>query len=136
MSKPMPKISKYMTMTPHSIGKDQTLARASDVMREFKIRHLPVLEGGRVLGILSERDVLVVETFKDVDPKKVSVEEAMSPAPYAVSPEAALDEVVGEMAEHKYGSAVIMQNDKLVGIVTTVDLMRAFHDLLHTRLST
>jgi acetoin utilization protein AcuB len=76
-----------------------------------------------------------VETLRDVDPRKVLVSEAMSQDPYLVSPEAGLDEVVSTMASKKYGSAVVTQHDKVVGIFTTIDACRAFSDLLQTRLA-
>jgi acetoin utilization protein AcuB len=135
MSKPIPQIQKYMTAAPHSIGSEQTIATASSMMREHHIRHLPVLHGGRLLGILTDRDVSLIETFRDVDPTKVSVEEAMTEQPYSVSPEAPLDEVVETMAAKKYGSAVIVQNHKVVGIFTTVDACEALGQLLRTRLA-
>ena len=103
-------------------------------MREHKIRHLPVLEGGRLVGMITLRDLHLVETLKDVDPKKITVEDAMSSTVYAIVPDAPLDEVAAEMAEHKYGSAVVMQNNKVVGIVTTVDVCRALAELLRGRL--
>ena len=65
----------------------------------------------------------------------VSVEEAMNTSVYAVGPDAPLDEVAGEMAGHKYGSAVVLQNGKVVGIFTTVDACRALQELLHGRLA-
>lgn len=134
MSKPIPTVQKYMSTNPHSIGREQPLAKAHDVMREHKIRHLPVLDGGRLIGMITLRDLHLVETLKDVDPKKITVEEAMSSTVYSVSPDAPLDDVVAEMAEHKYGSAVVMQNNKVVGIVTTVDVCRALAELLRGRL--
>jgi acetoin utilization protein AcuB len=135
MSKPIPQIQKHMTTAPHSIGKDQTLATAALMMKEHHIRHLPVLHGGHLLGILTDRDIKLVETFRDVDPTKILVEEAMTEKPYSVSPEAPLDEVVETMAANKYGSAVIMQNQKVVGIFTTVDACQALCDLLRSRLA-
>lgn len=135
MSKPIPAVQKFMTTTPHSIGKDQTLARAHDVMRSHKIRHLPVLEGGKLVGIVTERDLHLVETLRDVDPSSVTVEEAMSEHVYAVDPDTSLDVVAETLAEHKYGSAVVMQNGKVVGIFTTNDACRALAELLHSRLA-
>ena len=105
------------------------------MMNEYKIRHLPVLEGGKLVGLLTDRDLRLVESFKDVDATKLKVEEAMSSVVFSVEPDAALDEVVGTMAERKYGSAVVMQNGKVVGIFTTVDVCRALAELLHSRLS-
>lgn len=135
MSKPIPTIQKFMTTSPHSIGADQTLAHAHAVLREHRIRHLPVLSGGKLVGMVTDRDLNFVETLKDVDPTNVTVEDAMVRDVYEVSPDAPLDEVVREMAQHKYGSAVVMQNHKVVGIFTTVDVCRALGDLLHTRLA-
>jgi len=135
VSKPIPTIQKYMTTTPHTIGSDQTIAKAAGIMSEHRIRHLPVLRGGQLLGVLSDRDVKLIEGFRDVDATKTTVEEAMTELPYAVSPEAPLDEVVGTMAEKKYGSAVVVQNHKVVGIFTTVDACQALHELLQTRLA-
>jgi acetoin utilization protein AcuB len=135
MSKPIPPIQKYMTTMPHSIGSEQTLATASAMMLEHGIRHLPVLHGGRLLGMLTDRDIKLVEAFRDVDPAKVSVEEAMTERPYTVSPETPLDEVAETMADNKYGSAVVMQNQKVVGVFTTVDACEALCELLRTRLA-
>jgi acetoin utilization protein AcuB len=135
MSKPIPTVQKYMTTSPHTVGEDQPMAVAHRMMREHHVRHLPVLSGARIVGLVSDRDLNFVETLKDVDPHRVLVSEAMTTDPYVVSPDALLDEVVSEMAEHKYGSAVVVQHDKVVGIFTTVDVCRAFADLLHTRLA-
>jgi acetoin utilization protein AcuB len=135
VSKPIPSIQKYMTTQPHTIGSDQSIAKAASLMSEFGIRHLPVLCGGRLLGVLSDRDVKLIESFRDVDAAKTNVEEAMTEQPYTVDPDTALDEVVRTMAEKKYGSAVVMQNHKVVGIFTTVDACRALAELLQTRLA-
>lgn len=123
-----------MTTSPHTVGDDQTLARAANLMREFKIRHLPVLRGGKLVGMLTERDVALVETLKGVDAQVETVADAMSSEVYAVTPETPLDEVASEMASRKYGSAVVVQNNKVVGVFTTVDACRALNELLHTRL--
>lgn len=135
MSKPIPHISKYMTTTPHTIGVDQTLQTAHKLMRDHHFRHLPVLQGGKLVGMVTERDLALIETLKDVDPTKVTVEDAMTPAPYTVAPDALLDVVVSTMAEHRYGSAVVVDNNHVVGVFTTVDALVAFSDLLHSRLA-
>jgi acetoin utilization protein AcuB len=135
MSKPIPTVQKYMTTSPHTIGEDQPMALAHRMMRDHHVRHLPVLRGAKIVGLVSDRDLNMVETLQNVDPHKVLVSEAMSQDPYVVAPDAALDEVVSTMAEKKYGSAVVVQHEKVVGIFTTVDACRAFADLLHTRLA-
>ena len=135
MTKPIPRIARYMSTTPHTIGQEQTLAVAHKLMRENRVRHLPVLEGGRLVGMISDRDLALIETLRDVDATKVTVEEAMTQAPYTVSPDASLDEVVATMAEHRYGSAIVMDNGKVVGVFTTVDALVALSELLQTRLA-
>lgn len=134
MSKPIPTIQKFMTTTPHSIGLDQSLAHAKDVLAQHHIRHLPVLDGGKLVGILSSRDVALIESLEGVDATRVTVEDAMSWDVYTVNPDAPLDEVAAEMAEKKFGSAVVMQNHHVVGMFTTVDACRALSELLHGRL--
>ncbi|MEZ4390835.1 MAG: CBS domain-containing protein [Polyangiales bacterium] len=135
MTKPIPRIARYMSTTPYTVGRDQTLEVAHKLLREHHVRHLPVLEGGRLVGVISDRDLALIETLRDVDPGKVSVEDAMTQAPYTVSPDASLDEVVSTMAEHRYGSAIVVDNGKVVGVFTTVDALTALADLLHTRLA-
>ena len=135
MSKPIPSIEKYMTTSPHTVGADQTLAHAHAILREHKIRHLPVLRGGELVGMLTERDLALISALKDVNPAEISVEDAMSTSIYKVTPDAPLDRVVSEMAAKKYGSAVVTQNERVVGIFTNVDVCTAFAELLNTRLA-
>jgi acetoin utilization protein AcuB len=134
MSKPIPSISKYMTTTPHTIEGTVTLAAAEKLMQDHGIRHLPVMSGAKLLGIITERDIRYVASFSIVDPAQATVSGAMSEDLYAVSPETPLDQVVGTMAEKKYGSAVVVQNERVVGVFTTVDACRALSELLSTRL--
>jgi len=132
--KAIPHISKYMTTQPHTIGSDQNLSKAEKMMGELRVRHLPVLEGGNLVGILSDRDVKLVESFKDVDPEKVTVAEAFTEDPFIVSPDSSLADVCSEMAAKKYGCAIVCDNKKLVGIFTWVDALTAMNELLNTRL--
>ncbi len=132
--KAIPAISKYMTTVPYTIGAEQSLEKAEKIMNEHRIRHLPVLSGGKLVGVLSDRDIKIVESFKDVDPSKVRVDEAYTPQPYIASPSASLNEVCAQMVLHKYGSVLVVDNNKLVGIFTWVDALRAFDELLSTRL--
>ena len=134
MSKPVPPIHTYMRTSPHTIGAEQTIAMAAKVMAEHRIRHLPVLHGGKVVGMLSQRDVNVIETLKDVDPNVVTVEDAMSGSPYVTDAETPLTVVAAEMAEHKYGSAIVMQANHVVGVFTTVDACRVLAEIFETRL--
>jgi acetoin utilization protein AcuB len=134
MSKPIPPISKYMTTTPHSVEAGVTLAAAAKQMQAHGIRHLPVMADKKLIGIITERDIKYVESFSIVDPQTVTVQGAMSEDLYAVPPETPLDQVVATMAEKKYGSAIVVQNEHVVGVFTTVDACRARSELLSTRL--
>ncbi len=127
---PIPPISKYMTRTPLTVGADRPMAVAHEFMRQHKLRHLPVLAGGKLVGIVSDGDLHLIETLRDVDPELVIVEEAMTQEPFSVSPDEPLDAVVAQMAERKYGCAVVMEAGKPIGIFTTVDACRAFAEML------
>lgn len=126
-------IADYMTPSPHSIGYDQPLSHAHQVMRDHHIRHLPVLNRGHLVGMLSDRDLAFIENLKDVDATKVRVDDAMTPSPYSVSKSARLGDVAREMAEHRYGSAVVMENDHVIGVFTTVDALRALADACNAK---
>ena len=123
-------VGDRMTKTPHLIGAEQSMKSAHDLMRTHDIRHLPVLHGGKLIGLLSLRDLHLVDTLPDVDPERVRVEEAMTQDVYAVEPKTPLKQVVGEMAARKLGSAVVIEGTKVVGVFTTVDAL----DLLAERL--
>jgi acetoin utilization protein AcuB len=125
-----PTIERFMTRSPQTIGQEQTLAAAHRLMNEHRIRHLPVLEGGKLVGLLSQRDLHLIETLRDVDPEEVKVSEAMNAEAFTVGPRASVRKVVAEMAEHKYGSAVVMEKDSVVGVFTTVDALKALIELL------
>ena len=80
------------------------------------------------------RDIHLIETLKDVNPSEVKVEDALSQEVYVISPDSSLADVVDEMAAKKYGSAIVEQNGKVVGIFTVIDALQALSDLLNTRL--
>lgn len=128
-----PTIRKFMTHNPQTIGQEQNLVVAHRLMREHRVRHLPVLEGGKLVGVISQRDLHLIETLRDVDPATTTVEEAMTMDVYVASPNTALDEAAQIMAEHKYGSAVVVDRGKIVGMFTTIDALHALVQLLDTR---
>jgi len=119
-----------MTRAPHSIGKTQRLEVAHKLMRENGLRHLPVLEGGKIVGILSQRDLYFLETIAGVKPETEQVEDAMSPEVYVVTPDARASQVAAQMAKHKYGCAVVAENGHVVGVFTTTDALGLLAALL------
>jgi acetoin utilization protein AcuB len=119
----MTTVRALMTPAPHTIGIRQTIEEATRRMRQAHIRHLPVLAGGRLVGMLSDRDARLVEAL-DV-PERVRVEEVMSPDPFAVAPEDDLKRVVEIMVDRKLGSAVVLEEERVVGIFTTTDALQS-----------
>lgn len=129
--KKMPTISKFMTPMPQTIDADASIKLALSMMREFRIRHLPVVTTGDLVGILTDRDLKLAASFKGADEMKV--EDVMTPEPYAVVPEAPLGVVVQEMAESKFGAAIVRQaNGKIVGIFTANDGLRVLGEQLES----
>jgi acetoin utilization protein AcuB len=117
-------IDHFMTPDPTCIQQDQPIAAAHERMRAHGIRHLPVLDRGRLVGVVSQRDLFFHETRRDVDPSKVTVNDAMTIDVYVVPPERPVGEVAAKMVQDKCGSAVVTRGDQIVGIFTTTDALR------------
>lgn len=123
-------ISNVMSPCPYFIEHDRPMSAAHELMRSHRVRHLPVCERGRLVGVVTSGDLHLVETLEGVDAAEVSVQEAMTPDPYQVRPNTPLREVVRTMAQHKYGCALVTQGAEIVGIFTTVDALRVCAGLL------
>ena len=107
------------------------MADAHALMRSHKIRHLPVLDGGKLVGVVSERDLHLIETLPGGNPDEVKVEEAMVTDVYVAGPDDPVDTVVDEMATHKYGSVVIIDGRGAIeGIFTTIDALEVLASVL------
>jgi acetoin utilization protein AcuB len=132
MTKPrtIPPIRKFMSTTPHTIEGGQSMSQAHMLMETQQIRHLPVLAGGKLVGIITQSDLHLVEALSAVDPNLVRVDVVMTRDVYVVTPDAPLDEVVQEMARHKYGSTIVVDHHTVVGVFTIVDVCRAFAEML------
>jgi acetoin utilization protein AcuB len=126
-------VRDVMTAAPHAIGVEQTLAQAHRRMRELSVRHLPVIHGGRLRGVLSARDVALVKAL-DVELDDVRVEEALVGEPYTVSERTPLTRVARAMAAHKYDCAVVVEHGQVKGIVTVSDALRALAGALEAEL--
>lgn len=127
----MPQVREYMTPTPHAIASETPLKEVQELMRQHRVRHLPVKKGEALVGIISDRSVK--SALGSTGENVLTAEDIMIPDPFSVSPQTDLDEVVAAMAEEKYGCALIRDDDgKLVGIFTTVDACRALRQVLET----
>lgn len=135
MSKHIPPISKYMSTTPVTVEPGVTLSRAKQLMQTNAIRHLPVVAGDALVGLVTESDLRTVEGLAFVKPEQVKIEDIMRKRPFTCAPDSPLDTTVDEMIAHKWGSAVVMHNQRVVGIFTSIDAMRALVDLARTRLA-
>lgn len=134
MSKNVPSIRKFMTPDPFTLQAGAKVIDCHALMKDHHIRHVPICEGDRVVGLVTDGDLHRAQSLAGVDPEKAELRTVMTTKPYTVSPDAPVDEVVREMAGHKYGSAVVVDNGHVVGVFTAVDAMTAFAELLETRL--
>jgi len=127
----MPPIDRYMTRQPWTIGRDATMSQAQQVMRQHQIRHLPVLDAGKLVGIVSERDLHFIETLPCGDPDEVTIDDVMVVDVFTVGGDAPADSVVETMATRKYGSALVVdRHGEVIGIFTTIDALQVFADVL------
>ncbi len=122
-------VEKCMTVFPHTIGEDIHLTTAQALMNKFQFRHLPVLKAGKLVGVLSDRDLKLGLAIGNVAELRVS--DIMTEAPYAVTRETPLAEVVARMAENKYGCAIVTEkNGKVIGVFTATDALKRFGETL------
>ncbi|MCM2279898.1 MAG: CBS domain-containing protein [Oligoflexia bacterium] len=126
------RISQVMTSNPAVIDAATPLTDAMESMRRKGIRHFPVMKHGKLVGVVSDRDLKYALRYPV--PGDSLVEHVMSHRPFVVGPEAPVDEVVSTMAERRYGSAVVQGRDGAVlGIFTTVDALRFLGNLTRQR---
>ncbi|MCR6545582.1 CBS and ACT domain-containing protein [Dehalobacterium formicoaceticum] len=137
-------VRSKMTKEPVTITKQTTIADALELMRKHNIRRLPVLENDKLVGIVTDRDLSEVSPspatslsvfeinyllakmkIKDALPKKQKV--------ITIEPDAYVEEAAIKMREHKIGALPVVEQDKLVGIITETNIFDAFIDLLGVR---
>ena len=114
-------IASWMTRDPVTIGPDERLASAKTLMEAGRFRRLPVVDSGKLVGIITERDLRQHEGYLD----STRVNAAMTAKPITVPPSTSADEVARLMLKHKIGGLPIVENHTLVGIISTSDLLRA-----------
>ncbi|HKU42083.1 MAG TPA: CBS domain-containing protein [Polyangiales bacterium] len=127
----MNQIRNFMTESTHAIGCDQSLKLAHERMQQLGVHQIAVLEGGVLVGVLSERDIALISAVSPEQLDSIVVEEAMAAEPYAVAPTDDIARVVAYMVEHKHRSAVVMDHNKVLGLFTSMDALRLCSQLLH-----
>ena len=125
----MPAIDRYMTREPYSVASTDTLARVRNLMTAHSIRHLPVIDGGRLVGVIAERDVAAIERVPGIDLACIEVARLMG-QPLAVWGETPLDEVSELMMARKADCVVVQGGHGVAGIFTATDALTALTDLL------
>ena len=116
-------VRKLVTITPNT-----SILKAMVVMRKNSIRHLPVVDGDDFVGFVTEGDLRQASLLSMVD--KVSIEDVMIKNPVTISPEASLEEAAKLISFHKIGGLPVVKGKKLMGIITIVDILRAFIQLM------
>jgi acetoin utilization protein AcuB len=130
-----------MTSDPVTITPDASVARAWDLMQELDIRHLPVVQAGALVGIVSERDLagLAIGTLLESEGAQALQQRLATPITrimnlhvITAAPESEVRELIELFMEHKVGALPIIDpaSRALVGIVSYLDVLRAVHGLL------
>lgn len=118
-----------MTGQPWTIGSQRSIAEASDLMRAHRIRHLPVVDDGKLVGLVSERDLHLYASIGGARSERVR--DAMTEPVFTVTPGQEVDEVARVMGARKLGSAVVVSSTGVVeGIFTAIDACNALVEVL------
>ncbi len=117
-------IASFMTVAPHTIRADQNVDTARRLMRQYKVRHLPVMDGQQVVGIVSQRDLGLFGGADGDEARLVLVSDIMTREVASVPPETPVAEAASEMARTRAGSILVERHGALLGIFTTTDALR------------
>ena len=130
-----PTVRDYMVSEVETLAPDDSLETAVMLERRFRIRHIPILENGQLVGMVTDRDLKRAlpspvsgtdqQTFERVV-QTTRVGQIMTRSPLTISPAAPLRDAVQILCEKKFGAIPVVENGKLVGIITGVDVLRAF----------
>lgn len=128
-------VARRMMRNPVVVEEEDSMKKAMDVLKEQGIRHLPVVKGHKLVGIVTERDIKqaspstateleIREIYYLLD--KVKMKQIMTRRPYTVSPNDTIEEAALMMREKKIGCLPVVEGGKLVGILTETDILDAF----------
>jgi acetoin utilization protein AcuB len=120
-------VRQVMDGRPVVVGPETSCGEGRRLMAEHGFRHLPVLSEGRLVGIVSDRDLRSAEARADTAAARV-----MTPDPVAVTPDTRVEHAARVMLERRFGALPVTERGALVGIVTSTDLLRAFVRVIET----
>lgn len=121
-------VKEFMVRSPYYIDPAAGLREANEIMSECGVRHLPVIDNDKLVGLISERDL---RTAIAVDKDVMTIADVMRRDVYAVKASTPLKDVVADMAEMKIGSAVVVNSAfEVIGIFTTTDALRLLSQIL------
>lgn len=132
-SSPSVSVAEYTARGPYTVGPKEPLDNARRLMEKYGLQDLPVRAGGKLVGLLSARELRLVWTLVHPPPQSLTVEDAMAPDPYTVAPDTPLDEVVRVMAARHVDAAVVLDSGQVFGVFAAADAMRALADALEGR---
>ncbi len=126
-------VREIMMGSPVTLKSDDTLDLANDVISLGRIRHIPVVESGKLVGLLSERDLMgaaatqifgLKQRTKSALLKGTLIKEVMKKRVITVEPDTAIKDAAQLMADKKIGCLPVVSDGTLVGLVTTTDFLR------------
>jgi acetoin utilization protein AcuB len=122
-------VSEYTTPMPVTVLPSETIARIMEIMAEGGFRHLPVMDGNKPVGIISERDVRLL-TQHAANPN-LTAQDIMTPGPHTITPDLPLDKAAFDLSKYKIGSALVVDSaGDLVGIFTSTDALNALIEVV------
>jgi len=123
------RIDEFMSRCPETVTLQASYKEIVDLLENKVIRHLPVLDGKKVVGIISQRNLKLPSKLADVI--NLKAQDIMTADPYTAHPETAVDIVTYTMAERGIGSTIIVSSyGELLGIFTTIDALNALTDIV------
>jgi CBS domain-containing protein len=118
-------IRDVMTSDPCTIDADKSVAYAAKMMRDENVGLAPIVEGDKLIGMLTDRDIAVRVVAEGRDPNQIKVREVASQKLITIDPQQDLDEALRMMAEHQVRRLPVVEEDgRLVGVVAQADVAR------------
>jgi acetoin utilization protein AcuB len=135
--KKIPYVGSVMTPFPHFVDTDDPVTEVEHLMAEHGIRHIPVQQNGRVVGIVAQQDLyhLLDRFLPETDKDRIRARDIMLDEPYIVAFDTPLNEVALEMAKRHIGSAIVLHHEKLAGILSATDICRILAEILESEFS-